>query len=312
MTDLTVVDRRITADQVVVVELADPAGRRLPDWTPGAHIDLHLSSGHVRQYSLCGPRTDGNRYRIAVLREAAGRGGSAFVHDHLKVGDLVSVGGPRNNFRLRPATEYLFIGGGIGITPLMAMIEAAEGLETPWRLLYGGRSVASMAFLDELEHHGPRVTVVPEDQQGRLDLRAALESVGTGSRVYACGPRAMLDALADQAERLACTDRVTTELFQPKGLSAPQRETAFDVVLQRTGHTVRVTPDVTVLAAVRSAGVNVLSSCGEGVCGTCEATVLSGTPDHRDSVLGAADREAGDTMMLCVSRSLDDHLLLDL
>ena len=308
---LHVTAKAFTADGVVVLSLANPTGARLPDWDPGAHIDLVLPDGTARQYSLCGDRFDAYTYRVGVLREPAGRGGSAFVHDVLQAGDRVGVGGPRNNFALVPSQRYLFIAGGIGITPLLPMVRQADMLEADWTLVYGGRRRASMAFLDELDGYGDRVQVLPEDQYGLLDLPAWLGTPEADVKVYCCGPGPLLDAV-----ELACAEwpehALRTERFLAKEQAAPIRDRPFDVVLARTGATVIVDLDRTVLDAVRDAGVDVLSSCQQGTCGTCETDVLDGTPDHRDSILGDTEREANDCMFICVSRSCTDRLVLDL
>jgi ferredoxin-NADP reductase len=194
--DLRVARRTEAADGVLALTLVHPAGRRLPDWTPGSHLDLVLPGGLTRQYSLCGDRWDAYSYRLGVLREPAGRGGSAFVHDELREGAAVAIGGPRNNFRLVPSERYLFVAGGIGITPLLPMVRQAEMLGADWRLLYGGRTRASMAFLDELEPYGGKVVVVPQDEHGPLDLPAWLpEPADPGLKVYCCGPGPLLDAV---------------------------------------------------------------------------------------------------------------------
>jgi ferredoxin-NADP reductase len=308
---LTVVDKSAVADGVVALTLADPDGRRLPDWTPGAHIDLVLPGGVTRQYSLCGDRFDPRTYRVGVLREVDGRGGSAYVHDVLQPGDTVGVGGPRNNFPLVPSDRYLFVAGGIGITPLLPMITQAELLGADWRLLYGGRRRDSMAFLDELAPHADRVAVMPQDETGLLDLPAFLGEPRADTKVYACGPGPLLDAMG-----LACVDwpraALRTERFVAQEQAAPVRSAPFEVELARTGTTVTVEPGATVLEAVGSIGVEVLSSCRQGTCGTCETTVLEGIPDHRDSILDDAERAAGDCMFICVSRAASDRLVLDL
>lgn len=280
--------RRTVAEDVVELELSGPD---LPEWTPGSHVDLHLAPGLVRQYSLVGPGM-----RIAVLREPAGRGGSAFVHDRLRVGSRVEVGGPRNRFPVVDAPRYRFVAGGIGITPILGMIAAAEAAGADWRLLYGGRSLRSMAYLDRLDD--PRVTV---QAGGLLDLRSVAEP---GAEVYGCGPGPMLDAL------LAACPAARVERFVPVDVGLPERP--FEAVLQRTGVTVAVPVGTSLLAAVEAAGVDVLQSCREGTCGTCEVPVLAGEPEHRDSVLAETDRAAGDVMMVCVSRARGDRLVLDL
>ncbi|MDN5915843.1 MAG: PDR/VanB family oxidoreductase [Pseudonocardia sp.] len=308
---MTVRDRTVASDGVVTLTLARPDGARLPDWAPGAHIDLLLANGATRQYSLCGDRWDAHTYRVGVLREPGGRGGSAYVHDALTPGELVGLGGPRNNFAMVPSPRYLFVAGGIGITPLLPMIRQAELVGADWSLLYGGRTRTSMAFRDELARYGDRVRVVPQDEEGLLDLDAALGAPSSDTVAYCCGPAPLLDALA-RASADWEPDRVRTERFTAVEQGPPQRAQPFQVELARTGTTVTVTPADTVLAAARRAGASTLSSCRQGTCGTCETTVLDGVPDHRDSILGDAERTEGDAMFPCVSRSVGDRLVLDL
>lgn len=308
---LRVTTKELVAEDVVALELESSAGLRLPDWTPGAHIDLVLPNGMTRQYSLCGDRWDPLRYRVGVLRERAGRGGSAYVHDELEVEDLVGVGGPRNNFALVPSDRYLFVAGGIGITPLLPMVRQADMLGADWRLLYGGRRRASMAFLDELAGHGDRVRVVPEDEFGRLDLAGFLGAASPGVRIYSCGPAALLGAMEALRDDWP-PHTLRTERFVSAEPVGAVRRAPFDVELARTGVTVTVPPGRTVLEAVGEAGVEVLSSCRRGTCGTCETAVLSGEPEHRDSVLEDHERDAGDSMFICVSRARGDRLVLDL
>ncbi|MFE3849986.1 PDR/VanB family oxidoreductase [Streptomyces griseorubiginosus] len=303
-----VVDRRESAaDGVLALTLRHPLGEQLPAWEPGAHIDVVLGPGLERQYSLCGDPADRTGWRIAVLREPAGRGGSAHVHEQLGQGDKVRVRGPRNHFALRPAPRYRFIAGGIGITPILPMLAAAEAEGAEWTLLYGGRTRESMAFTEELSRYGDRVTIAPQDETGLLDLPSVLDGVPEGTLVYCCGPGALLDAV----EARCPAGLLHVERFAPK--EQPEGEnTQFEVELAQTGTTVTVAPDVSVLDAVRASGVEVLFSCTEGTCGTCETDVLEGTPDHRDSVLTDEEREAGETMMICVSRCRGKRLVLDL
>ena len=308
---LTVRDRSVVSDGVVALTLARPDGARLPDWAPGAHIDLLLGNGATRQYSLCGDRWDAHSYRIGVLREPDGRGGSAFVHDVLEPGTRVGLGGPRNHFTMAPSARYVFVAGGIGITPLLPMIRQAELVGAGWTLLYGGRTRTSMAFLDELAGYGDRVTVVPQDEAGLLDLDSALGPPRADTVVYCCGPGPLLDALA-RASAGWPPHRVRTERFTAAEQGPPQRSEPFAVELARTGTTVTVTAADTVLDAARRAGATTLSSCRQGTCGTCETAVRGGVADHRDSILGDAERAAGDVMFPCVSRSAGDRLVLDL
>ncbi len=305
--ELIVQRREFAAEGVLALTLRHPLGEPLPAWEPGAHVDVLLGPGLERQYSLCGDPADRSAWRIAVLREPAGRGGSAHVHEQLGEDAKVRVRGPRNNFRLEPAPRYRFVAGGIGITPLLPMLAAAEAAGAEWTLLYGGRTRGSMAFAEELGRYGDRVTFAPEDETGLLDLPSVLDDVPAGTLVYCCGPGPLLDAV----EARCPSGVLRVERFQPKEQETGGN-TAFEVELARSGRTLTVAPDVSVLDAVRDAGVEVLYSCTEGTCGTCETDVLDGEPDHRDSVLTDDERAAGETMLICVSRCRGGRLVLDL
>jgi ferredoxin-NADP reductase len=306
-TELVVAGREFAADGVLALTLRHPLGEPLPEWEPGAHVDVVLEPGLERQYSLCGDPADRSAWRIAVLREPGGRGGSAHVHEQLGEDAKVRVRGPRNNFRLEPAPRYRFVAGGIGITPLLPMLAAAEAAGAEWTLLYGGRTRGSMAFGEELGRYGDRVTFAPEDETGLLDLPSVLDDVPEGTLVYCCGPGPLLDAV----EARCPSGVLRVERFQPKEQQTGGN-TAFEVELARSGRTLTVAPEVSVLDAVRAAGVEVLYSCTEGTCGTCETDVLDGEPDHRDSVLTDDERAAGETMLICVSRCRGGRLVLDL
>ncbi|MEU6275426.1 PDR/VanB family oxidoreductase [Streptomyces populi] len=313
-TELVVARREPAADGVLALTLRHPLGAALPPWEPGAHIDLVLGPGLERQYSLCGDPADRGTWRIAVLREPDGRGGSAHVHERSGVGDRLRVRGPRNRFALVPAPCYRFVAGGIGITPILPMLAAAEAAGAGWTLLYGGRTRASMAFTGELGRYGDRVTLAPRDETGDLDLSSVLAGVSGVSGdtlVYCCGPGPLLDAMEERCPAAL----LHVERFRPKARETDEEahgDSEFEVVLERSGRTLTVAPGVSVLDTVRAAGVEVLHSCAEGTCGTCETDVLDGTPDHRDSVLTDAEREAGGTMLICVSRCLGERLVLDL
>ncbi|OKK05229.1 PDR/VanB family oxidoreductase [Streptomyces sp. CB02400] len=305
--ELVVERREPAAEDVLVLTLRHPSGTELPAWEPGAHIDLVLGPGLERQYSLCGDPADRDRWRIAVLRERDGRGGSAHVHERVRPGDKVRARGPRNHFRLEPAGSYRFVAGGIGITPVLPMLAAAEAAGADWTLLYGGRTRASMAFTGELARYGERVTLAPEDEAGLPALAPVLDGLPEGTLVYCCGPGPLLDAVEERCP----AGVLRVERFRPTTQhSGEERE--FEVVLARSGRTLTVAPDVSVLDMVRGAGVEVLYSCTEGTCGTCETEVLEGDPDHRDSVLTEEERAAGETMLICVSRCRGRRLVLDL
>ncbi|MEU9170305.1 PDR/VanB family oxidoreductase [Streptomyces sp. NPDC048420] len=313
-TTLTVAARALAADGVVSLTLRRPDGGMLPAWTPGAHIDVLLDGDDgdlIRQYSLCGQPDEREVWQIAVLREPEGRGGSAYVHDRLHEGASVRVRGPRNNFPLRPAARHLFIAGGVGITPILPMVEAAEAAGADWSLLYGGRTRTSMAFLDRLAPHGDRVLIRPQDEYGLLDLAAHLGVPKEGTLVHACGPEPLLGAVQEQCAGWP-PGTLGVERFAPARAAETSAAAAFEVELARSGLTLTVPPDRSVLETVEEAGVEVDFSCREGTCGTCETDVLDGTPDHRDSLLTEDERAAGDTMFICVSRSRGPRLVLDL
>ncbi|NMI02136.1 PDR/VanB family oxidoreductase [Pseudonocardia acidicola] len=304
--DLVVERARPAADGVVELILRAADGAELPAWEPGAHVDLELRPDLVRQYSLCGDPADRTRWRLGVLREPGGRGGSAFVHDELADGVKVRARGPRNHFALHDAPRHLFIAGGIGITPIVPMLAAAGN---DWRLVYGGRTRASMAFVDELvAAHGDRIDIRPQDETGLLDLDTLFADLDAGSLVYCCGPEALLAAVEERVP----AGRLHVERFAPAELADPVRADDFEVELARSGLTLTVPPDRSILHTLEDAGITVLSSCQEGTCGTCETGVLAGEPDHRDFLLTPDERAANDTMFICVSRSCSPRLVLDL
>ncbi|MBB3036915.1 PDR/VanB family oxidoreductase [Hoyosella altamirensis] len=310
--DLQVRKRELVAEGVVVLTLADPAGADLPEWTPGAHIDLMMTPTLIRQYSLCGDTSNSAEWKVGVLLDPASRGGSQFVHDKLHEGATVRVRGPRNHFPMVQAARYKFIAGGIGITPIYTMIAAAAATNADWQLLYGGRTRSSMAFLDVLGDHGDRVSVCPQDETGMLDLAGELSAPDEDTVVYCCGPEGLLSAV-EQACKSWPTGSLHIERFAAKAFEpAVGGDSAFEVECQRSGVSVTVPPGKTIYEAVEEAGVDVLGSCMEGVCGTCECDVIEGDPDPRDSVLSDAERESGDTIMICVSRSRSERLVLDL
>lgn len=300
------------ADGVAVLQLRHPDGSDLPQWSPGAHIDLILTPEITRQYSLCGDPADRTTWQVGVLREPAGRGGSQFVHDKLAAGDTVQVRGPRNHFELDDSPNYLFIAGGIGITPIMAMAAEADRAGAKWTLAYGGRSRATMAFLDELSGRYPdNVTIYPHDEKGLIDLDALLDTSTPDTLVYTCGPGVLLDAVTAKCQSWPAGS-LHLERFSANPMNEPVLTSSFEVELALSGTTITVNPDESVLEAVTACGIQVLSSCGEGTCGTCETAVLDGTVDHRDSVLTEDEQAANDTMMICVSRASCPKLVLEL
>ncbi len=306
---LVVEKKELLADDVVLLTLRDPSGAELPAWTPGAHLDLVLTEDLVRQYSLCGDPGERSVYRVAVLREPAGRGGSAYVHDVVSEGDTVLVRGPRNRFALVDAPGYVFVAGGIGITPLVPMIAAAHAAGADWQLVHGGRSRASMAFTELAGRHPDRVALVPQDEAGLLDV-AGILAAAAGRPVYCCGPEGLLAAVEAEGERLGVPVHVERFSARPGALDGPDE--AFEVELSGSGTVVAVPAGCSILDALEGAGIATLSSCREGTCGTCETGVLAGEPDHRDSLLTEEEQASNEVMMLCVSRSRSPRLVLEL
>lgn len=292
---------RIESVGVLSVELGPPAGATFPAWEPGAHIDVHLPGSLIRQYSLCG---GSDSWRIAVLREPESRGGSAYIHEQLRPGDELWVSEPRNHFPLDQNADYMFIAGGIGITPLVSKVSEAARRGANWRLLYGGRRRSSMALVDELAPYGDRVAVMPEDERGLLPLRDELARIGAHTSVHVCGPRPLIDAVESMCKELGLT-KLHVERFVPVPVASGDLD-AFVVNARRSGISVTVPQDQSILEALEAAGLDLLNSCREGICGTCETKVLSGDIDHRDSLLSDDEREAGTTMMICVSRGHGD------
>lgn len=306
---LVVTRRETVAEGVVQLRLE---GGNLPAWQPGAHLDLVLPSGLVRQYSLCGDPEDTSSYTVAtrlIGEEQGGRGGSREVHEQLREGTEVEVRGPRNRFPLADADAYLFVAGGIGITPILPMLREVEAAGRAWRLLYGGRSRASMPFLEDVEKLAgttpDRVTVVAEDEDGRPDLAAFLADLAPSTAVHVCGPDGLMEAVAATLPEGA---ELRLERFAPH--TSTEGNGTFEVELRRSGRTLTVAPDTTVLAAVRAELPHTAYSCEQGFCGTCQQRVLEGEIDHRDELL--TDAERADSMLICVSRAGGDRIVLDM
>ncbi|GAA3383593.1 hypothetical protein GCM10020369_10030 [Cryptosporangium minutisporangium] len=300
------------ADRIVALEFAAADRTLLPDWEPGAHIDLVLPSGRVRQYSLCGDPAVRSKYRVAVLREPGGGDGSAEAH-RLAPGATISIRGPRNHFRLVGASSYLLLAGGIGIAPFLPMIAqlATEGAR--WHLVYRGRSLAAMAFAEQLARSHPQhVTISPADQQPRPDVEAILRAAPAGTAVYCCGPEAMLDAV-EALMPIACPRGVLhVERFLASSAASTLPGTPFEAELRRSGRVLQVPADRSLLSVLQDVEPGTDYSCANGVCGSCETRVLAGVPDHRDYVLRPEERRRRDVIYPCVSRVRGSRIVLDL
>ncbi|MGW1027886.1 cytochrome P450 [Streptomyces sp. NPDC002577] len=314
--ELVLVGKEAVADGVVALRFAHPDGEALPEWGPGAHVDIRVPVNGgvvVRQYSLSSSPSQPDEWRLGVLREANGRGGSQVLHDTCEVGTRLRLGWPRNNFQFVSSPRYVFVAGGIGITPILPMIEQAEAAGADWELHYGGRTRASMAFLDELEKYGDRVKPVPQDEFGHPDLPGIFATVQAETLVYACGPEPLLHALEGALAHWPAGS-LHTERFAPKKALRDLPDAAFEVEFAQTGVRAEVPAGRSVLQVAEAHGITVLSSCKEGTCGTCETRILYGAADHRDSILTAEEQAANDTMMICVSRATEGcpRLVLDL
>lgn len=307
------VERAEVTGAVLHLTLRDPKGRPLPDWSPGAHIDL-ISSGFTRKYSLCGPASARDRFEVAILREDGGKGGSVHFHETLREGGEISVAGPRNLFRLdETAPSYLLIAGGIGITPILAMADRLRALGKPYALHFAGRTRAGMPLLARVKRdHGAALTVHAGDEGHRMDLKHLTGGLADGGQVYACGPTRMLTALEDLAAGWP-EGRLHIEHFSAEDQSLdPAREHGFQAILADSGLSVQVRPDQTLFQALTDAGIDLNCDCKEGLCGSCEAAVVDGEIDHRDRVLSRAERAEGRRMMTCCSRAKGDRITLAL
>ena len=308
--ELVVEQREVAARDVVRFVLRHPDDRTLPSWQPGAHLEIDLPGRLVRHYSLCGDPAATDRYEIAVLDKADGAGGSRHMTRHVAPGMKLNASVPRMLFPLIPSPRYLFIAGEIGITPIVPMVRAAEAAAAEWRLLYGGRDRQSMAFLNQLQNYGDRVTVAPQNEAGLLDIGHWLATPEPDTLIYCCGPESLLQRVEERSAHWP-RNALHVERFAPKPL-ADIDTTSFEIELRQSGTILQVPEDRSILETIEDAGIPTLSSCGQGTCGTCLTAVLEGTPDHRDSLLEDEDRQAGDKMLICVSRARSKRLVLDL
>lgn len=309
----SVVARRAVAQDIVALELEAADGTPLPPSEPGAHVDLHLPGGLLRQYSLCNPPNAPGRWRLGVLLDPNSRGGSAAVHAGLQVGQVVQIGRPRNHFPLRlDAAHTVLFAGGIGITPILAMAHALHAAGRSFELHYCGRSTARLAFLDELGACGDRVQVHVDDgpEAQRLHIDQVLAAPAADRHLYVCGPNGFMDFVTQAAQRLGWAgDTVHLERF---GAEVNTDGAPFTVVAARSGVTFEVQPGERIADKLIAHGFAVRMSCQSGVCGTCVTRVIDGMPDHRDHVQTATEKAANRTITVCCSRSKTRRLVLDL
>jgi len=309
--DLRLTAIRYEAEDIHSYEFRRPDGGTLPGAEPGAHIDLHLPNGMMRQYSLMTAEGPRESYIVGIRRDRASRGGSIYIHDKLKVGTVLTVGGPRNNFPLaEDAPHSVLIAGGIGITPIWCMVQRLIARGASWSLHYACRDRKEAAFLRDLETREQAHFHFDSEAGGAfLDIGAIVAGAPEGAHFYCCGPTPMLAAYEAATADIA-PERVHIEYFT--AAEAPATEGGYTVVLQKSGRELAVPEGKTILQVLREAGLDVAYSCEEGVCGACETAVVSGTPDHRDNILTEKERVESKTMMICCSGSKSARLVLDL
>ena len=309
-----VADVRAEAKDVITLELRAIAGGDLPEFTPGAHLDVHLPNGLVRNYSLTNDWRERNRYIVGVGRAADSRGGSSYIHSTVRAGHQLKISAPRNNFPLdENSASFLFIVGGIGITPIMAMVRWCIANQKPWRLIYAARSRQRTAFYEELCSLGAdRVHFHFDDEAGQvLDVAQAISSWKAGESIYCCGPAPLMEAVKTLTENLP-SGTVRFEWFTVPESDEPQESNSFTVRLERSNIEFEVPEQKSILEVLEEHGFELPFSCREGLCGTCVTNVCSGEPDHRDYVLSDEERESGKMMTICCSRSKSSLLTLDL
>lgn len=313
---LKVINKQELSSKVVGLTLAyEHATDTLPAWDPGAHIQLTLNTpeqAFIRQYSLCSSHHDLSTWQIAILKEQAGRGASKHIHEVIQIGDELEVGQPKNHFAFKPAQHCVFIAGGIGITPIIAMLREAVAQGLDWKLVYLAQKETDFIFKQELEQFNQQQQIYfhASDEQGLFDLQPYLQHFDQTTTVYSCGPQGLLDTL----ERLQKSSRwnLVLERFAVELSDAAKTGQAFEVILQKSAKRIHVLETESILDALKREGIRVACSCQSGTCGTCETVVIEGIPEHRDFVLSKEERELNETMMICVSRALSPTLVLDL
>lgn len=305
---------RYEAEGIISIELRTPDQKDLPAFEAGSHIDLHLPNGMVRSYSLLNDSSEHHRYVLGVLKDAKSRGGSKAVHEQLRVGMRIEISSPRNNFALHEnATHSVLVAGGIGVTPILCMARRLKSLGQSFEVLYFARSRQHAAFLDDVKAVAANVHLhFDNEQSGPPDLKALLAARNTANaHYYACGPAVMLDAFETHCQALGYANAHIERFAAVEVAASTNAKQSYTVELKRSGKVIEITPDMSLLAALQAANAEVMTSCEEGICGSCETRVLEGIPDHRDSVLSPAEQATNQMMMVCVSGCQSERLVLD-
>ncbi len=310
MLRLSVVARELYGD-VLLLTFSRAGGGELPPFTGGSHIDLHLAGALIRPYSLCSDPADRLHYQVAILKTAQSQGGALAAHE-LQQGDEIEISEPRNLFALDSLAPFsVLIGGGIGITPMLAMAAELHAAQRPFTLHYCAKTRQQAAFLHSLQcaAYASQVQIYFSDEQ-RLALASLLKEVPENSHIYVCGPPRLMAAVSEQAQVLGYrAEQIHQELFAAE---AKTQGAAFDVTLASSGLRVHVEENQSIVEALAQAGIKVCVSCKQGICGSCLTDVLQGEPDHRDSYLTDTEKASNQLILLCCSRAKSPHLLLDL
>jgi vanillate O-demethylase ferredoxin subunit len=315
--NVRVARKTVEAEGICSFELVSADGVPLPAFSAGSHVDVQLPGGMTRQYSLCNDPTETHRYLIAVLRDAASRGGSITMHDRVDAGDALTIGTPKNHFALaHEAGSHLLLAGGIGITPLLCMAERLANVGADFEMHYCTRSRARTAFADRIaaSAFAPRVQFHFDDAPAsqRLDIAALLAGRPADRHLYVCGPKGFMDAVLGQARALGWPEGQLHYEFFAADVAPVAGDAPFEVQLASSGRVVLVPADRSIVQALAAAGVTVATSCEQGVCGTCLTRVIEGVPDHRDLYLTPEEQAAGDQFLPCCSRARSARLVLDL
>ncbi|QIM49612.1 MULTISPECIES: PDR/VanB family oxidoreductase [Alcaligenaceae] len=313
---VTVVNKIFEAVDIISLELAEVDGKQLPYFTAGAHIDVHLPGGIVRQYSLLNDSTESHRYVIAVLKDAESRGGSVAIHKKIKVGDVLRISTPKNHFPLISANQSLLLAGGIGVTPILSMAHQLNRTNAAFRMHYCTRSRERTAFLDTIQssEFSDRVHFHFDDGDDaqKLDLKTLMAKPSPTTHLYVCGPKGFIDYVVDSAKEAGwSSDQIHFEYFGAGEIDT-SGDKVFKVKIASSGTILDVAPGKSITRVLEENDVFIPVSCEEGVCGTCLTRVIEGEPDHRDLYLTDAEKTANNQILPCCSRAKSAMLTLDL
>ena len=314
---LKLVKKTQEADDIFSFEFADPKGKELPPFSAGSHIDVHIADGLTRQYSLCNDPTESHRYVIGVLRHADSRGGSRAMHDDLKVGDVVAISAPKNHFPIdHSAKRFLLFAGGIGVTPILCMAERLSNVDADFSMHYSARSVRRAAFLGRIQKSAFAKRVAFHFSDGPpgqlLDVHAELDRVDPNTHIYVCGPVGFIELITATAREKGWSDAQVHQEYFSGEVQSVDLNVPFDVKISSTGKVIHIAKEKTVVSALAEHGIEIPTSCSEGVCGTCLTRVLDGEVEHHDRFLTAKERSLNDQFTPCCSRARSPMLVLDL